>query len=156
MALRRIPLGQSWDLSGRQHVYEGGDALEVDEFEGYAGQRRRVFYDEVILVTAHRRRGWPFALAVLALAAFLGGVAGLLMVAEATIPVAKALALAGVAPLVLLAVLRLTLKLDVVTVYGKRSQARVQFWLRPERARQAFQRVCARVRQAHSGPAVRE
>jgi hypothetical protein len=151
MALRRTPLGRSWDLSGRQHVYEGSDALEVDDFEGYAGQRRRVFYDEVILVTTHRRRGWPAALVVLALAGSFGLVAGLLMLGESTAPFALVLTLAGVVPLLLLALVRLLVKLHVVTVYGKRSQARVQFWLRPERARQAFQRVCARVRQAHPG-----
>jgi hypothetical protein len=63
--------------------------------------------------------------------------------------------LVGVLPFVALGVLRLSLKLSVVTTYGKRSQARVQFWLRQARARQVFQRICARARQAQEPAAPR-
>jgi hypothetical protein len=145
--LRRVPLGDTRDFAGRQHVYEGDLALEVDDFEGYAGRRRRVFYDEVLLVTRHRRVGWPFVL-VAALFAGLLGIIALGMALAQQVTVALGFLLLGVLPLLVLAVLRVVVKMDVVTVYGKRSQARVQFWLRRERALKAFQSVCARVRQA--------
>ena len=147
MALRRIPLGRASDFSGRQRVYEAREALEVDDFEGYAGQRRRVFYDEVLLVTRHRRVGWPVVVVVTVLAGFAGLVAGVLALAE-QVTVALAFLLAAVLPLLVFATLRVVVKMDVITVYGRRSQASVQLWLRRERARQLFQRICARVRQA--------
>jgi hypothetical protein len=145
--LRRIPLGRASDFSGRQRVYEARESLEVDDFEGYAGQRRRVFYDEVLLVTRHRRVGWPVAVAAFVLAGFVGMVAAILALAQ-QVTVAIVVLAAVMVPLLGLAIVRVAVKMDVITVYGRRSQASVQFWLRRERARQVFQRICARVRQA--------
>jgi hypothetical protein len=150
-ALRRIPLGRASDLSGRQLVFEAGEALEVDDYEGYAGQRRRLFYDEVMLVTSHRRGGG-------ALLALLMGLGGILVLAAVLLALAEqasgalALALLAAVPLAA-AVLRLVVKTEVITVYGKRSQARVQFWLQKRRARQAFERICTRAREAQERPA---
>jgi hypothetical protein len=147
--LRRLPLGRCSDFSGRQRVYEGREALEIDDFEGYAGQRRRVFYDEVLLVTRHRRVGWPLALLMLGLALFFAVFAGILALANQVTP-ALGMGFAAVVPLLGFAVLRMAVKMHVVTVYGRRSQARVQFWLQDQRAGRVFQRICARVRQAQA------
>lgn len=151
--LRRTPLGRSTDVAGRQRVYEAREGLEVDDLGWLGGRRRRILYDEVLLVTHHRQTGWlaaallfVLALAVLAAAVLfaVGGMKG----------TAWAVGLGGALPLLAVAVLRLVLKLSVVTAFGKRSQARAEFWLRPERARQVFQRICARAREAQqpSGP----
>jgi hypothetical protein len=147
MPLRRTLLGRATDFSGRQRVYEARDALEVDDFEGYAGQRRRVFYDEVLLVARHRRVGWPLALSALMLAFFVAMLAVVLALAS-QVTAALVMGLGLGLPLLAFAVVRMAVKMHVVTVYGRRSQARVQFWMQGRRATQAFQRVCARVRQA--------
>lgn len=151
--LRRLPLGRSADLAGRQRVYEAREALEVDDLGWLAGRRRRIFYDEVLLVTHHRQTGWLAAVVLFLLSLAIVVTAVLLAVAGR-----KWTALmvgAGALPFLAAAVLRLVVKLSIVTTYGRRSQARVQFWLRQERARAVFQRICARARGAQEGTAAR-
>ena len=139
-------------MAGRQRVYEAREGLEVDDLGWLGGRRRRILYDEVLLVTHHRQTGWVAAvvLFVLALAVVLAAV---LFALGGMKWAAWAVGLAGALPLLAAAVLRLAMKLSVVTAFGKRSQARAAFWLRPERARQVFQRICARAREAQQ-PAV--
>ncbi len=51
---RRTLLGRGSTLSSRLRVFRTPDAVEVDEIEGYDVTRRRVRFDEVLLVTYHR------------------------------------------------------------------------------------------------------
>ena len=143
---RRTLVGSWTEFAGWQRVYETPEAVEVDEANGLSGTRRRVFYDEVLLVTYHRYIGWALAAlgAVLAGGVMLvAGVAALAGEPKATVVIF----LFALPPLALLAV-RVLVKVDAVTVYGRRTQARVCFWLRKGRAREAFQRLCARARHA--------
>ena len=50
-------------------------------------------------------------------------------------------------PFVILIALRFVLRVDVVTVYGVRTKAEMQFWFRKARARQAYQQVCRLARE---------
>jgi hypothetical protein len=137
----------SWtEFAGWQRVYETPEAVEVDEANGFSGTRRRVFYDEVQLVTYHRYIGWALAVVAAVLATGVGmveAVAALAGEPKATVVIF----LFALPPLALL-VVRVVVKVDAVTVYGRRTQARVCFWLRKGRAREVFQRLCARVRHA--------
>jgi len=150
---RRTLLGTGADLGSRHRVYETAEAVELDEASGFTMIRHRVFYDEVILVTQHALVGWPLAVALGALALLVGGMAGVVAMGDA---LWGALGVGAVALLLaLLMVLRITIKMEAVTVYGKRSRVQVSFWLRRRKARAVFSRLCARVLQAQSSAAER-
>lgn len=145
---RRVLLGTRSDLATRQRVYRIPDGLEVEDIQHFEVTCRRVFFDEVIAVTYHRFLDWPFLAATGALAALAAFVALLVGLGAGPGPGLATLALAGL-PFALAFFLRLSLGVDVVTVHGKRSRARIHFWLRKARAREVFAQVChlARERQ---------
>jgi hypothetical protein len=156
-APRRTLVGTMSGLSARQRVYRTPDALEVDETEGYEVTRRRVFFDDVLLVTYHQFVGWTFVLAMSLLTAASAFVAGIVAL-SGEIRAAVAVFLVSGLPFALLGLLRLLLRVDGVTVYGKRTRAQVHFWFRKRRARQVFDMVCRlagerQVRLAESRPA---
>jgi hypothetical protein len=146
-------MGTWSDVGTWQRVYETAEALEVDESNAMTGTRHRVFYDEVLLVTYHSYLGWALALTAGLAAAFIG----LLALAAAlggdgrTAVTITFFALLAAA----FAVVRLAVKVDVVTVFGRRSRARASFWLNKDRARAAYLRICARVRRAQERAAAR-
>ena len=47
----RERLGRRVAFSHREQVYAARDCFEIDEVEGYDVTRKRVFYDDVVLVT---------------------------------------------------------------------------------------------------------
>lgn len=149
----RTLLGTWSDIGTWQRVYETPEALEVDESNGFAGARRRVFYDEVLLVTRHRAIGWAMAVAAATVASMVALAAlGLALAAQPRAAVAVFLA---ALPLLAYIAARLAVRMECITVFGRRSRARVCFWLRKEKAVRAFERVCARVRHAQQGAASR-
>jgi hypothetical protein len=134
-------------------VYRVADALEIDEGEGLRIRRRRVLFDEILLVTYHRQFGWPFVVIWSVLLA-LGSTAAVIVGATegrlAGAIVCSVLAL----PFLVLLSLWLTLRLDVVTVYGKRGRAQMRFWWRKRRAREVYETIgrLAREHQQRAGP----
>ena len=145
-APRRTLLGKGSNLSSRHRVFSTPDAIEVEETEGYDVTRRRVWFDEVLLVTYHRIVGWPFVGVMLAFMSLfaLGGV--IAVIADPSLRSASIVA-ALLLPFALPIGLRLVLRVDVVTVYGVRTKAQMQFWFRKARARQAYQQVCRLARE---------
>jgi hypothetical protein len=143
---RRTLIGSSTDVGSWQRVYETAEAVEVDEASAFVGTRRRVFYDEVLLVTRHSFIGWALA-ALLALVALPAGLGALIAALSGSVRATVNFALLTLVPVVLLG-LRLFIKVEAVTVHGRRSRARVCFWLRKRRGKETFQRLCARVRHA--------
>jgi hypothetical protein len=149
----RTLMGTWSDLGSWQRVYETAEALEVDESNGMTGTRHRVFYDEVLLVTYHSFVGWPLAL----MAGLAGALIGMFALAAAMAGdgrTAVTIAFFGLLAAVFL-VVRLVVKVDAVTIYGRRSRARASFWLNKDRARASYLRVCARVRRAQERAAGR-
>jgi len=153
---RRTFLARRAGLGSVERIYRTRDAIEVDELEGYDVSRRRVLFDEVILVTHHREVGW----ALLILLTFVGFFTMVIAIADFKSGVAAALFL--VLPILTALVLRLVLRVDVVTVHGPRTRARIPFWFQKERAREVFRLVGrlareqqdrrARTQGARSGP----
>jgi hypothetical protein len=135
---RRVLLGAESGIADRCRVYRTAEALEVDLIDHYNIQRRRVFFDEVQLVTLHSRRGvWRASLGftLLALAA------GLMGVSMAGYPWQNFLF--GTAfGLALLAVMAAFAQAWVVTVFGRRTRARMSFSFRPARARRVYAEIC--------------
>jgi hypothetical protein len=142
----RTLLGTWTDFGTWQRVYETPQAIEVDESNGLTGMRHRVFYDEVVLVTYHSSIGWSLAVLLAVISASIGLVAlGLALAGQGrtAVTIGFFAVLAAV-----LAVLRMVVKVEALTIYGRRSRARASFWVNRGSGREAFQRVCARVRRA--------
>jgi hypothetical protein len=144
---RRVLLGAESGIADRCRVYRTAEALEVDLIDHYDIQRRRVFFDEVQLVTLHPRRGvWRIALgfALLALAA------GLLGVSAAGDPSAQNTLFVSALALALVAVASAFAQAWVVTVFGKRTRARMSFNFRSGKARRVYAEICQAVATAQT------
>jgi hypothetical protein len=150
-APERILLGKVSSLSSRQKVFRTPDAIEVEETEGYDLTRRRVWFDEVLLVTYHREMGWAFVVTMLAFSSIFG-FPGLLMLVANRSPAVLVYFAIAVLPFVLALGLRLALRLDVVTVYGRRTKAQVHFWFGKAQARQVYQQVTRLARERQPRP----
>jgi len=131
-------LGRAQTLSERVRTYWTDEALEVDLADNYEIRRRRVFFDEILLVTLHTMRGFlisvlPFFLALLFL------VMGL---AASDEPGAQTVFWIVAAVFAAFAVGAALSPVWVVTVYGKRTRARMHFRLRQAKAREIYAEIC--------------
>jgi hypothetical protein len=141
--LRRY-LGSAHSLAERVRVYWTDRGLEVDSSEGYEIRRTRVFFDEVLLVTLHSKLGGALPWLPLGLAALVGFSA----VLTRSEPVSsQILAWVALGFLVIGAALFFTPQW-VVTVFGRRTRARLQFRLRERKARDLFAQICQAVDEA--------
>jgi hypothetical protein len=136
-------LGRNVGAMLREAVYETADAIECESREGYEVTRKRVLFEEVLLVTIHREVGTPYVSAMAVATIVFGGLALLFQLwghePAAAIPFGI-LAL----PFFIGCVVRLVLKLDYVSVFGRRSKAVMRFSLRKRRAREVYGRICSR------------
>lgn len=137
----RTLLTRSRGLAGQLRVYDTRDALECEEFEQGEITRWRVFYDDVQLVTLHRSPGALFAGAAGALAALFSWLGFKLGQQEGLRAGLVLFGLTGL-PCLLAMLLRLLLGAHTLTVYGRRTKARIRFGVRRARAREAFDRIC--------------
>lgn len=140
----RVYLGRDQNMAGMVKVYLLPDALEVDETTFIEIERTRVYFDDVLAITYHR----AVNLLVLALVGGLGGVFAVLSVIMLTED-QKAGALAFLmfaAPLLLVCIVHLILKNDYITVFGRRTMARMKFPVRKGRARKVYQELIEKVR----------
>jgi hypothetical protein len=128
-------------------VYRTPDALEVDTVASFSIRRRRVFFDEVQLVTLHSRRGLGGAAAVWgALALLMGlGVFGATRTGDPKFLFTISAVAAGLAVGCLLALL---VPVWTVTVFGKRTRARIRFRLGAGKARRIYGEICRAVAEA--------
>jgi hypothetical protein len=150
----RERLGRRSAFSHREFVYRARDCFEIDEVEGYDVTRKRVFYDDVVLVTRHRFVPW----APLILSGLLAALAGLFAfgLSREMGRVAGFTFFAITVALVVLAVLLAAVGGEAVTIQGKRTQARMDFVLRRGRAAEVYARACrlARERQLRLARAI--
>jgi hypothetical protein len=142
---KRERLGRRAAFSHREYVYATRDCFEIDEVEGYDVARKRVFYDDVVLVTRHRFVPWaPIVLS--GLISLLGGLIVFSLARELG-RVAAFTLFAFTLGLVTLTLLLAVLGGEAVTVQGKRTQARMDFVLRRGRAIEAYRRACRLARE---------
>lgn len=147
--LRRL-LGTAHTLSERVRVYWTGEALEVDRLDYYEIRRRRVFFDEVLLVTLHSgRTAIPIVLPLLMTILF-----GLLALVSNSEPLVRRLLL-DVAVLFVAWTLAALAPVWIVTVYGKRTRARMHFRMRQAKARQVYAEICRAASEAQRALALR-
>jgi hypothetical protein len=149
----RTLIGKYASLAGREAIYETADGFDVETREGYDVIERRVLFSDVVLVTLHRHYGIPYLLTTGLLSLF---VAVLAVIIYFSIPGAGAsgpaivVALFGI-PSFVAFLLRATFGVDRITIFGRRSKAQLGFRVRKRRAREAYERICALVRNAQQG-----
>lgn len=134
---RRTYLGKLASMTRRQRVYRTADALEIDDSEDYDIRRFRLFFDEILLVTYHQRVSFWYLTGLMLLVGFSGLAALALGTSIDWIVAAVTFSVLGV-PCLVLSVLHLVLKVDVVTVYGRRTLARMEYSYRKQRARETY------------------
>ena len=144
----RKPVGRTTSLLGSEVVYQTADGFEVEKTDHYKVEELRVFYDDVMLVTIHRELGLPFVvLTGLASLFFVSIAIFFLVIDDATWPAAVMFGIFG-SPFIIAFLVRMIFQLDVVTIFGRRSTARMRYAFRKRRAREVYGQVCAAVREA--------
>lgn len=147
----RTFLNRARTFVGTDAAYLTRDSVEIDSSQAYSVFRRRVFFDDVSLVTLHRERGWPFVVVT--------GVFGTFCLALAIFIIAiNVKAWAGALPFVIVGfpafiacLVRLAMGRSVVTVFGRRTRAVLRFSVfRSQRARAVYGQLCSAVRRAQS------
>lgn len=131
-------LGKSLTFAERVRTYWTDEALEVDQADHFEIRRRRVFFDEIQLVTLHLRRLPGSGLLPLILAL----VSALIAAASSSEPDVSQVFWIGAALLGGLSVVLGALPVWVVTVYGKRARSRMHFRMRQGKARSVYADVC--------------
>jgi hypothetical protein len=147
----RTLLRRSRTPFGSDATFLTPNGLDVDSTQNYEVVRRRVFFDDVHLVTIHRERGIAFLVVTAALGAFLVGMAVLFVsINTDTWPVALGFFVPGFL-LGLACAIRLLMGRDVITVFGRRSKAVLRFGsFQKQRARDVYGQICATIRRAQS------
>ncbi|HEX3131554.1 MAG TPA: hypothetical protein VH394_29730 [Thermoanaerobaculia bacterium] len=134
----RTYLGSAHSLVERVRVYWMDKGLEVDSSEGYEIRRTRVLFDEVLLVTLHSRLGGTLPWLPILVAALVGFLAAIF---ESEPLPSRILAWTALGFLAI-GIVAFFMPQWVVTVFGRRTRARLQFRLRERKARDVFARIC--------------
>ena len=143
--MARTYLGGEPNLGGYRRVFEIEGALEVDENNFTQIERTRVYFDDVLGITIHQQMGTAFLIITGVFAALFGGLA--LVIAAVQREPAGGIAMAVcAAPFAVAFLLRILVKVDVITVYGKRTKASIRFGFRKARARRIFNDLSAKIR----------
>jgi hypothetical protein len=147
----RTLLRRSRTLMGADAAFLTPNGIDVDSTQNYEVVRRKVFFDDVHLVTLHRGRGIAFLVVTGLFGAFFAGIA-IMIVAIETSAWLWALPFLGIGLVFLVMFLvRASMGRDVITVFGRRSKAVLRFGsLGKDRAREAYGQICAAVRRAQS------
>lgn len=135
-------LGRYNNLVTRHAVYASDSAIEIDEQDNFEIVRKRVFFDDVLLVTRHDRINLLAVISSLGFGAFLMLFAMIVGSAGGwTFGVFAAIFLIN-------GLVRIQVKESIITVFGRRSKARIRFQFRRGRAKRLYEEICALVRAA--------
>lgn len=145
----RSYLGSAHNLAERVRVYWTEKGLEVDSSEGYEIRRTRVFFDEVLLVTLHSQLGGGLSWLSLGLAVLFGLLS--IILASTSEPAASRAMMWAALGLAVLGAVFFVMPQWVVTVFGRRTRARLKFRLRERKARDIFARICQAADEAQRG-----
>ena len=147
----RTLLRRSRGLVGSDATFLTREGLDVDSTQNYEIVRRKVFFDDVHLVTLHRERGIAYLVINGLFGAFFLGVAILIVAIDTDgWPWALPFLAAGLAFLIAF-LIRLSMGRDVITVFGRRSKAVLRFGsFGKDRAREVYGQICAAVRRGQS------
>src|SRR5687767_7744695 len=130
---RRTPIGKQLSLGRLRSVFRTPEALEVDDLEHVQIRRSRVYFDEILLVTYHRRPAVTFVVLCGLLTLFVALVALVVGAANGDWILGTIVFAAAGLPLVALGVAGLVLPVHVISAYGRRSSVQLEFHFRPGR-----------------------
>lgn len=133
-------LGRNVGAMMREAVFETADAIESESRAGYEVTRKRVLFEEVLLVTIHREMGALYVTLTATLAVIFAGIA---ILSKSVMPVAIFFGILALT-FFIACIVRLAVRLDFVSVFGRRSKAVMRFSLRKRRAREVYGRICSR------------
>lgn len=140
----RIFLGRDQHPGGYRNVFEIEGGLEVDEINFVEIERTRVYFDDVLGITYHKQTGIAFLIGMGLLALLFGGLALVLALDHET---EGAIAMGVVtAPFAIFFLLRVILKVDIITVFGRRTMACMRFQFRKGRAREIYGELTRKIR----------
>lgn len=139
-------IGRNNTTGSRERIYESEDAIDVESNDQYELARKSVLFEDIVLITYHREIGWPFVLAQTALLVMVIFVAGAVYSAGRDTKVAAIILMFAI-PSVVALIVRFSLQVDVITIFGRRARATIRFSFRKRRARELYGRLCARTRQ---------
>lgn len=151
MTPKRTLLGTESGIASRQRVFETDDGIIIESTDQYELSRKSVLFEDVVLVTYHREIGWTYVLVLGAIAFIFLAVAGTSYASGAPLPVAGTIA-AIASPFLIAIAVRLVLKVDVISIFGRRSRAAIHFAFKKQRARELYGRICFQTRQAQRVP----
>ena len=138
--MKRRFLGRYNDVVTRHAIYATDSAIEVDEQDNFSIVRKRVFFEDVLLATLHERIGIVAVFFSMGFGLFL-----MLIGAIARGSTGGIIALLGV-PFLAYGILRIRVQESIITIFGRRSRARIRITLRRAHARRLYEELCAEVR----------
>lgn len=138
---RRVFLGRDASWAERVRVYRTDEALEVAYISTFEVSLRRLFFDEVQLVTLHRARGSRTLWLLIVLSALCALAA---LAARSTTELATGFVTVTAIVFAWTLVTAL-IRSSIVTAYGGRARARIRFLYRPGKARRVYDDLCRRV-----------
>ncbi|HUR79765.1 MAG TPA: hypothetical protein VM733_03300 [Thermoanaerobaculia bacterium] len=141
---QRTFLNRHRTFLGTDAAYLTRDGVEMDSGQAYEVTRRRVFFDDVNLVTLHHERGWAFIGVAGAFGTFLVALAIFIVAINVNgWPWALPFFLVGL-PALIGALVRLAMGRSVVTVFGRRTRAVIRFGVfKTNRAAEVYRILCA-------------
>ena len=144
-------IGTDNGLASRGRVYETDDAIVAETTDQYELSRKSVLFEDVLLITYHREIGWTFVVVQSVIIFFVLLVAGVTYASNGPSQVVAIIA-AFAAPSAVALTVRLIFKVDVISIFGRRSRAAIRFSFRKKRAREVYGRLCYRTRQKQRIP----
>jgi hypothetical protein len=146
MAVPRKYLGRDQNLGAAIRVYLLPDAIEIDELTFVEIERTRVYFDDILAITYHRAVNLLFLILMGLVGGIFSSIALYLLTQDQAAGAAGLLAMAS--PFLLFFVVHLVLRTDVITVFGRRTMARMRFSVRKGRARRVYEEITEKVRVA--------
>jgi len=147
--MSRTPIGRNFAFGIRERIFESDDAIEVDTSDHYELARKRVLFEDVALITYHREYGWTFLTGQIVLAFVFFIIGGFTYVGGGGW-IATSIILAFAVPSTIAIFLRLIYRVDVISIFGKRSRATIRFSFKKKQARELYGRLCHRTRQVQT------
>jgi len=139
--VRRL-VGTDNGIAERIRIYQTAEALEIDQLEYSNIRRRRVFFDEVGLVTLHSKLGVPVEAVFWGVVALFVGISAAAAATSRSWATFLLFALGSVLALGRLVIL--LMPQWTVTVFGKRTRARIRFRRRGT-AHRVYDELCRTV-----------
>ena len=144
-------VGTNKGLVTRERVFETDDAIVVESTDQYELSRKSVLFEDVLLITYHREIGWPFILVQSAVIFFVLMVAAITYTATGPLSVVAIMSAFAI-PSIVAVTVRAIFKVDVISIFGRRSRAAIRFSFRKKRAREVYGRLCFLTRQKQRVP----